>query len=77
MAEGGMVNHVYDPNDPSLDDRDEDNDDGDQASKEMRQELYHLVQKVVRLKFSEKTGAVFSKKSQTSSKDPSGQKLIL
>ena len=30
MMEGGFHNPVYDPNDPSLDDRDGDNDDGDQ-----------------------------------------------
>ena len=30
----------------------------------MRQQLYHWVQKVVRLKFSEKMGRVFSKNSK-------------
>ena len=44
---------------------------------ETRQQLYHLVQKVVRLKFSKKMGGVFSKKSQTSSKHPLGPKLNL
>ena len=34
MAEGGFDNPVYDPNDPSLDDRDEYNDDGDQDPNE-------------------------------------------
>ena len=34
MAEGGFDNPVYDPNDPSLDDCDEDNDDGDQDPNE-------------------------------------------
>ena len=34
MAEGGFDNPVYDPNDPSLDDRDGDNDDGDQDPNE-------------------------------------------
>ena len=34
MAEGGFDNPVYDPNDPSLDYRDEDNDDGDQDPNE-------------------------------------------
>ena len=42
----------------------------------MRQKLYHLVQKVVSPKFSETMEAVFSKASQTSSKNLSGQKLI-
>ena len=34
MMEGGFHNPVYDPNDPSLDDRDGDNDDGDQYPNE-------------------------------------------
>ena len=34
MAEGGFDNPVYDPNDPSLDDRDGDKDDGDQDPNE-------------------------------------------
>ena len=34
MAEGGFVNSVYDQNEPILDDRDEDNDDGDQDPNE-------------------------------------------
>ncbi|MCV6575503.1 MAG: hypothetical protein OIF58_07185, partial [Cohaesibacter sp.] len=34
MAEGGFDNPVYDPNDPSVDDRDGDNDDGDQDPNE-------------------------------------------
>ena len=34
MSESGFDNPVYDPNDPSLDDRDGDNDDGDQDPNE-------------------------------------------
>ena len=34
MAEGGFDNPGYDPNDPTLDDRDGDNDDGDQDPNE-------------------------------------------
>ena len=43
----------------------------------MWEEFYHLVQEVVRTKFSETMDVVFSKASQTGSKHPSGQKLNL